>query len=292
MVNNSYTQLYNKINNKIFKIGIIGLGYVGLPLLKRFYNSSNIQLFGVDNDLNKIRKLKKGKSPIDSLKIKYFNKNKNKVSYNYNILKPVDVIIICLPTPLKNSKKPELKYIENCFKKLIKINLKNKVIILESTVYPGVTRNFSNKILSKYKKDYFVGRNIFFGYSPERENPGDKKFSYKKTPKVISGYTKNCLKLVKIIYKKITKKTFSCKTLEEAETSKLLENLYRSINVGLVNEFKLICQKLNINVHNVIESAATKNFGFQKFLPGPGLGGHCIPIDPYYLSWISKKKRI
>ena len=258
-------------------------------MLKRFHKLSKIKLFGVDNDLKKIKKLKQGISPIDSLKINYFKKNKDKISSNYDILELVDVIIICLPTPLKNKKKPDLQYLEKCYNELNKINLKNKIVILESTVYPGVTRNFSKKILTN-NSGYIIGSNIFFGYSPERENPGDKNFSYKKTPKVISGYTSKCLKLLKIIYDCITKKSFSCKTLEEAETSKLLENLYRSINVGLVNEFKLICQKLDINVHNVIESAATKNFGFQKFIPGPGLGGHCIPIDPYYLSWISKKK--
>ena len=289
MLENSYTQLYNKINNKKFNVGIIGLGYVGLPLLKRFHKLKKIKLFGVDNDLKKVKKLKSGISPINSLKIKYFRKNKDKISSNYDILKLVDVIIICLPTPLKSKKRPDLQYLEKCFNELNKINLKNKIVILESTVYPGVTRNLSKKIL-KNNKDYIIGSNIFFGYSPERENPGDKNFSYKKTPKVISGYTSKCLKLVDKIYDCITKRNYTCKTLEEAEASKLLENLYRSINIGLVNEFKLICQKLNINVHNVIESAATKNFGFQKFVPGPGLGGHCIPIDPYYLSWISKKK--
>ena len=130
----------------------------------------------------------------------------------------------------------------------------------------------ANKIVLNNSK-LEIGKNIFFGYSPERENPGDKKFSYFKTPKVISGYTGLCLKLVKSVYKNISKKTFSCNTLEEAETSKLLENLYRSINIGLVNEMKIICDKLNIDVHNVIESAATKNFGFQKFNPGPGFVG-------------------
>ena len=194
-----------------------------------------------------------------------------------------------MPTPLKSKNNPDLSYLNNCYKNLSKINIKNKIIILESTVYPGVTRKFANQIILSDKK-LEIGKNIFFGYSPERENPGDKNFSYNKTPKVISGYTKSCLKLVNSVYQNITKKTFACKTLEEAETSKLLENLYRSINIGLVNEMKIICDKLNIDVHNVIESAATKNFGFQKFIPGPGLGGHCIPIDPYYLSWISKKK--
>jgi UDP-N-acetyl-D-glucosamine dehydrogenase len=204
-------------------------------------------------------------------------------------LRYADVIIICLPTPLKSKNTPDLSYLNDCYEKLSKINIKNKLIILESTVYPGATRKLAKKILNK-NKVLKVGKNIFFGYSPERENPGDKTFSYKKTPKVISGYTKNCLRLTKKIYLTIAKKVYSCDTIEEAETTKLLENLYRSINIGLSNEMKLICDKLNINVHKVIDSASTKNFGFQKFVPGPGLGGHCIPIDPYYLSWISEKK--
>ncbi len=289
MQTKSYNILFRKLNSNKHKIGVVGLGYVGLPLVKKFLQSGCKKIFGVDNDKKKIRLLQKGKSPIDSIKIKYFQKNYSQISTDYLILRNVDIIIICLPTPLKSKNKPDLSYLENCYKNLSKINIRNKIIILESTVYPGVTRKLANEIVLSDKK-LEIGKNIFFGYSPERENPGDKKFSYNKTPKVISGYTLLCLKLLKLIYKNITKKTFSCHTLEEAETSKLLENLYRSINIGLVNEMKIICNNLNIDVHNVIESAATKNFGFQKFVPGPGLGGHCIPIDPYYLSWISKKK--
>jgi UDP-N-acetyl-D-glucosamine dehydrogenase len=289
MQTKSYNLLSKKLNLNKHKIGIIGLGYVGLPLVKKFLQSGCKKIFGVDNDKKKIKLLQNGKSPIESLKIKYFQKNYLQISTSYSILRNVDIIIICLPTPLKSKNKPDLSYLNNCYKNLSKIYIKNKIIILESTVYPGVTRKLANKIvLSNNKLE--IGKNIFFGYSPERENPGDKKFSYYKTPKVISGYTALCLKLVKLVYKNISKKTFSCNTLEEAETSKLLENLYRSINIGLVNEMKIICDKLNIDVQNVIEAAATKNFGFQKFNPGPGLGGHCIPIDPYYLSWISKKK--
>ena len=285
----SNISLLRKIHNKRYKVAIIGLGYVGLPLVKRFINSSKIDVIGVDNDIRKVNLLRKGISPIDSIKIQYFKKFKDRVSDNYSIVNSADIIIICLPTPLKLKQKPDLVYLDNCYKNLSKITLENKMIILESTVYPGVTRSYANKII-KLSSKLKIGKNIFFGYSPERENPGDKSFSYNKTPKVIAGYSKPCLKLIKKIYQNIVTKIYSCNTLEEAETSKLLENLYRSINIGLVNEMKIICNKLNIDVHNVIETAATKNFGFQKFVPGPGLGGHCIPIDPYYLSWISKKK--
>ncbi len=288
-MNSNKISLFKKIKSKNYNIGVIGLGYVGLPLVKRFLISKNIKVFGVDNDKKKISLLRKGLSPIKSIKIDYFKKFKNRISAEYKILESVDVIIICLPTPLKSDKSPDLRYLGICYKNLSKIDLNNKLIILESTVYPGVTKNFADQLVSQ-NIDYKVGKNVFFGYSPERENPGDKNFSYQTTPKVVSGYSGECLKLTKNTYKIISKKVFSTNTLEEAETSKLLENLYRSINIGLVNEMKLICDKLNIDVHKVIETAATKNFGFQKFIPGPGLGGHCIPIDPYYLSWIAKKR--
>ncbi len=281
--------LLKKIKSKKYNIGVIGLGYVGLPLVNRFLKSKNIKVFGVDNDKKKINLLKNGVSPIKSIKISYFKNFKNRISDDYSIINLVDVVIICLPTPLKSNRTPDLKYLEICFKNLSKIDLNGKIIILESTVYPGVTKKFASQLISK-NSSYKIGKNIFFGYSPERENPGDKNFSYQTTPKVVSGYSDICLNLMQNIYKIISKKVFSTNTLEEAETSKLLENLYRSINIGLVNEMKLICNKLKIDVHKVIDTAATKNFGFQKFIPGPGLGGHCIPIDPYYLSWISKKK--
>ena len=287
MSTKSYNFLSKKINTKKNNIGIVGLGYVGLPLVKRFIKAGNKKIYGVDSDKKKVESLRKGTSPINSIKIKYFKRNSDNISTNYLILNKADIIIICLPTPLKSNNRPDLKYLSDCYKTLSKIKLKDKMIILESTVYPGVTRKFAKKMILNNKK-LEIGKNIFFGYSPERENPGDKSFSYQKTPKVISGYTKNCLKLIKNIYSSIAKKTYLCNTLEEAETSKLLENLYRSINIGLANEMKLICDKLGISVHSVIESAATKNFGFQKFIPGPGLGGHCIPIDPYYLSWVSE----
>ena len=171
-------------------------------------------------------------------------------------------------------------------KRFLKIIQKNQVIILESTVYPGATNEFF-KLLNK--KKFTAGKNIFIGYSPERVNPGDKLFTYNITPKVISGKTANCLKIIDCIYSFIINKTIKAQTIESAEASKLLENLYRAVNIGLVNEFKIICEKLNLDIFEIINLAATKNFGFRKFLPGPGLGGHCIPIDPYYLSWVSNK---
>ncbi|WP_435163202.1 nucleotide sugar dehydrogenase [Candidatus Pelagibacter bacterium nBUS_25] len=278
-----------KIKKKEFSVCIIGLGYVGLPLASRLLKKK-IKLFGIDTDSKKINLLRKGKSYIQSSDqsiTKYFKKNPNNLSTNYEIVSKCDVIIVCLPTPLKpNSTKPDMSFVFNCAKNLKRFIKDNHVVILESTVYPGATREFGNKII---KKNFNLGKNLFLGYSPERENPGDKNFSYKSTPKVISGYSDNCKIIIKNIYNLFVKRTVLVNKIEEAELSKLLENLYRAVNIGLVNEMKIICNKLGIDIFNTIDAASTKNFGFQKFLPGPGLGGHCIPIDPFYLSWISKK---
>ncbi len=278
-----------KIKKKEFSICIIGLGYVGLPLASRLLKKK-IKLFGIDTDSEKINLLRKGKSYIqsgDQSITKYFKKNPNNLSTNYEIVSKCDVIIICLPTPLKpNSTKPDMSFVFNCAKNLKKFVKKYHVVILESTVYPGATREFGNKIK---KKNFYFGKNLFLGYSPERENPGDKNFSYRSTPKVISGYSDNCKLIIKSIYNLFVKRTVLVNKIEEAELSKILENLYRAVNIGLVNEMKIICNKLGIDIFNTIDAASTKNFGFEKFLPGPGLGGHCIPIDPFYLSWISKK---
>ncbi len=282
-------KFFSKIKNRKFSVCVIGLGYVGLPLISKLIEKK-INVYGIDKDERKISLLKNGLKYIkntNNLTLKYFKKNPEKLSKSFNLLSNIDVIIICLPTPLKkNSHNPDMSYIYNCAKQIKKFIKKNHVIILESTVYPGATRNFLTRIINNNIK---IGENFFIGYSPERENPGDKNFSYDNTPKVVSGYTPNCRKIINLVYSTFVKKIISVEQIEEAELSKLLENLYRAVNIGLVNEMKIICDKLNIDIFNTIEAAATKNFGFQKFLPGPGLGGHCIPIDPFYLSWISKK---
>jgi UDP-N-acetyl-D-glucosamine dehydrogenase len=281
-------KLFSKLNNKNFLLGVIGLGYVGLPICERF-SRAGVEVIGVDNDKKKIKLLQLGQPYIKSEKLinfKYFRDNKQNVTTDYRILNKCDAILICLPTPLKNNM-PDMSFVFNSAKRLKKIIKPYQLLVLESTVYPGATNDLV-KIVKK--KNLIIGKNFFVGYSPERENPGDKNFSYQKTPKVISGYTKNCLGMMNQLYKHITKKRIKSDDIKSAELSKLLENLYRSVNIGLINELKIICEYLKIDIFKVIDLASTKNFGFQKFLPGPGLGGHCIPIDPYYLSWISKKK--
>tara|TARA_E500000178_G_scaffold356643_1_gene436551 strand:+ start:15828 stop:17117 length:1290 start_codon:yes stop_codon:yes gene_type:complete len=280
--------LKKRIVQKRFILGVIGLGYVGLPIANRFIKKG-IKVYALEQDLEKVRKLRKGINYINNSSLKkfnYFKKNKNNISNDYSILKNCDVILVCLPTPLKN-KKPDMSFVYNCAKRLKKVLKNYQIIILESTVFPGATVEFSNKFLNKGQ---VLGKNIFLGYSPERENPGDRMFSYKTTPKIVSGYSVRCLEFTETVYKHVVKKIVKAKSLDSAETSKLLENLYRSVNIGLVNELKIICDKLKIDVFEVIQLASTKNFGFQKFMPGPGLGGHCIPIDPFYLSWASQQK--
>tara|TARA_B100000965_G_C19594280_1_gene759412 strand:+ start:622 stop:1929 length:1308 start_codon:yes stop_codon:yes gene_type:complete len=283
-----YRELIKKIKSKKIKVSIIGLGYVGLPLALRFIKSG-IKVFGIDTDKKKILKLKSGNSYIGSIKnhqLKYFKKNKDNFSDNLEDVKKADVIIICLPTPLKKNKTPDMSYVFNFSKKIKKYIKDGQIIILESTVYPGATLSLINYLGLKRKN---IGLKNFLIYSPERENPGYKSFNYRDTPKVVSGFSKKCINLGDIIYKLFVKKRVLLNSTAEAEATKLLENLYRSVNIGLVNEFKMICDKMNINVQNVIDAASTKNFGFKKFTPGPGLGGHCIPIDPYYLYWASSK---
>ena len=279
-------ELLKKIKQNKHVVGVIGLGYVGLPLCLRMIKRK-IKVIGVDNDIKKINSLRNSKSYISDIKdreLKYFKSNRQKISSKYKILKECDVVIICLPTPLLNNK-PDMSYLEKSYKAIAKTLKKNKVIILESTVYPGATK----KMISFFSKKLKIGKDIFVGYSPERENPGDINFTYDKTPKIASGMTEKCRILVKNIYRKFINKIVIVKTIEVAEMSKLLENTYRSVNISLVNELKIICEKLKIDVHDVIDAASTKNFGYQKFVPGPGIGGHCIPIDPFYLSWVSKK---
>jgi len=273
-------------------VGIIGLGYVGLPLtilLNKKFNT-----IGFDTDKNKIKYILKNKSYISDIKNKEIKLIKNKEFYfkfNKKNIGKCDVIIICLPTPLANDK-PDLSYIITAFENIYNFLRPNQLIILESTVYPGATKKIFEK---KLKKKFNLGNNFYLGYSPERINPGSKKiktnnYSYQSITKLVSGYSKTCRLKTNQIYSKVFKKTFECKDIETAETSKLYENIFRSVNIALVNNFKMFCYKFDLNVHDILDAADTKGFGFKKFLPGPGIGGHCIPIDPIFLEWFAKKK--
>jgi len=283
---NLFKNLKKKISSKKALIGIIGLGYVGLPLALTF-SKKNFKLIGFDIDKSKVDDLRKGKSYFSRISHKQINLlNKWAKFYSdYTQISNCDIVIICVPTPLNNDNKPNLSYIKNTVQKL-----KNKIkpgtlLILESTSYPGTTKE---EIVDKLKKNFKIGVNLFIGFSSERINPGENENNLHNIPKVISGLTKECKYLVKLFYDKFFNKVYLTNTIEEAEFSKILENIFRSVNIALINEMKLISHKLKINLSNVIEAASTKPYGFMKFLPGPGIGGHCIPVDPYYLYWKAK----
>ncbi len=284
------TKLLNKIKSKNASVGIIGLGYVGLPLAIRFFEEK-INVFGLDIDDKKIKVLLKGNSyinHIDDRKIsKMISSGKFSPSTDFKSIEDIDIIIICVPTPLGPHNEPDLSYIENTLK-LIKPFLRNEqLLVLESTTYPGTT----DEIIVPYikKLGFDIGKNFFVGYSPEREDPGNKEFSTKTIPKVVSGHTRKCLKLTESIYQEIVDKTVPVSSTKVAEMTKIMENIHRSVNIGLVNELKIVADKMGIDIYEVIDAAATKPFGFTSFYPGPGLGGHCIPIDPFYLTWKAKE---
>ena len=291
MHKNSLVKLFtNKINRRKLKIGVIGLGYVGLPLLYAFSKNKRVKVFGFDNDKSKIKKLVSGKSYINYFKKENINemiRNKAQFTYNFSRIKKVDIIILCLPTPLKKNKTPDMSYINNFLKQNLKYFQKNQAISLESTTYPGTSR----EIVLPYilKRNFIPGQDFAIIYSPEREDPGNKKFNLSKIPKVVGGLTKNCKDIGSKIYSLLNIKIIQTSSIEIAEFTKILENVYRSVNIGLVNELKMLCSKMNIDIFEIINAAKTKPFGFQAFYPGPGYGGHCIPIDPFLLSWVAKR---
>ena len=283
------SNLLSKIKHNKAKIGVIGLGYVGLPLACSFAKKK-FQVIGFDIDKNKVKKINSNISyikHISNLKIKNCSKNL-KATNNFESINQVDVIILCLPTPVKKNLTPDLSYITSTLKNAKKYFKKGQVLILESSTYPGSTK----QIILPYLRNFTVGKNFFLAYSPEREDPNNQSYQIKNIPKICSGYSKNCLILCKKLYEKIIEKVVSVSNLEIAEFTKLYENIYRSVNIGLVNELKIISSKLNLNIYEIINAAKTKPFGFQAFYPGPGVGGHCIPVDPYYLSWVAKKNNI
>ena len=278
--------LDKKIKDKTAKIGVIGLGYVGLPLAIEFVEAG-YNVVGIDIDDNKIKSINSGKNYIndieDRILEKAVKKNKLIATSNFSVVKEMDSVSICVPTPLNKQKDPDISYIVSVMEK-IKMHLHaNMVLVLESTTYPGSTKELILPYLNN--KSLNIGKNFFLCFSPERIDPGNKYFNTSNTPKVIGGITKACTKIGSALYENIVDKVVEVSSTETAEMVKLLENTFRAINIGLANEVAIMCEKLGVNVWEVIDAAATKPFGYMKFSPGPGLGGHCIPIDPHYLSW-------
>ncbi len=277
-----------KIKKKKALIGVFGLGYIGLPRCIQFARKG-FKVIGFDIDLKKIKLLKSKKSYLTTIKDKQLNLiNKNlNVTNNFSYAKKLDIIIFCLPTPLKKNR-PDLSYIKITLQKIKKYLQKDQLFILESTSYPGTTEE---EILEPLKKKFDIGKNFYISFSPERDDPGSKINTY-KVPRIVSGFTNKCKNLSRSLYKNIFKTIVDVETIKIAEMAKIYENVYRAVNIGLVNELKKIAYKMNIDVHKVIEAAKTKPYGFSAFYPGPGLGGHCIPIDPFYLSWKAKQHGI
>ncbi len=274
--------LKEKIVKRKARIGILGLGYVGLPLACEFARAG-FKVTGIDIDRERIKRIKMGRHYIEDVGRKevaqLIKKGSLKPTSDFKALKGLDVIIICVPTPLRKTKDPDISYVVSATKKIAKYLKNNQLIILESTTYPGTTREVILPILKETRKRFYLA------FSPERIDPGNKKYTLKNTPKIVSGITKGCARLAKALYKEIVGEVIIVSSTEIAEMVKLLENTFRSVNIGLVNEIALMCHRLDIDVWEVIEAAKTKPFGFMPFYPGPGLGGHCLPVDPHYLSW-------
>ena len=279
--------LIDKINDKSAKIGVIGLGYVGLPLAIEFTNAG-YNVTGIDIDESKVDLINSGKNYIsdikDSILEEAVNKKLLKATNNFYVVKKLDAISICVPTPLNKEKNPDISYIVSVMEEIKNYLHENMIIILESTTYPGSTKELILPYIANNEK-LIAGKNICLCFSPERIDPGNETYNTSNTPKVIGGVTDKCSEVGKELYSKIIKEVVVVSSTETAEMVKLLENTFRAINIGLANEVAIMCEKLGVNAWEVIEAAATKPFGFMKFTPGPGLGGHCIPIDPYYLSW-------
>jgi len=283
-------KIIEKLKNKDAVIAIVGLGYVGLPLAREFLKKE-FTVLGFDIDEKKVEMLNEGRSYIKHIKndfLKEFILEKKifSATSNFSRLKEADHILICVPTPLDDHFNPDLSYVINSTEIIAKYLKKSHVVVLESTTYPGTTEEVMLPILEKNGKK--VGRDFYLGYSPEREDPGNPKFETGDIPKVLSAMTKDGIKILKALYGEIVD-VVPVSNPKIAEASKILENTFRAVNIAMVNELKIVFERMGIDVWEVIEAASTKPFGFKPFYPGPGLGGHCIPIDPFYLSWKAKE---
>jgi len=279
-----------KVNQKQITIGIIGLGYVGLPLVLEFVYK-DFQTLGFDIDQSKVNMLLAGKTYIKHIPdASIVDINKSGIfdaTTDFSSLKKVDVIIICVPTPLTAHREPNISYIISTGELISQHLQKGQLVILESTTYPGTTEEVLLPILEK--NGLKCGEDFYLAYSPEREDPGNKVYPTSKIPKLVSGHTPEALKRASYLYKQIFVETVLVSSTRVAEAVKITENIFRSVNIALVNELKIIFSKMGIDIWEVIDSAKTKPFGFMPFYPGPGLGGHCIPIDPFYLTWKARE---
>ena len=282
--------LKQKILNKTAQVGIIGLGYVGLPLALEFAKSG-FKVVGVDINPEKVETINKGESyipDVDAKELKPFvDKDALSATTDYSCLEKLDTVSICVPTPLRKTKDPDVSFIAAAVTEIAKYLQNDQLVILESTTYPGTTRELILPMLEGTLLK--VGADFFLAFSPERIDPGNKTCTTQNIPKVVGGITPECTKIAKTLYEQVVETVIPVTSTDVAEMVKLLENTFRSVNIGLANEIALMSDKLGIDVWEVIDAAATKPFGFMPFYPGPGLGGHCLPVDPFYLSWKARQ---
>lgn len=283
--------LKDKIESKEALIGIMGLGYVGLPLAICFGNAG-FKILGTDISEERVEKINRGESYIGDVESQELNdlvgKGLVSATSDFETLKDCDVINICVPTPFTPSKEPDVSYIVSSSEEISKRLRKEQLIILKSTTFPETTEKVVLPILEK--SGLKVGQDFYLAYSPERIDPGNKSFTIKSTPVVVGGVTEKCTRLAELFYSRTNDRVFTVSSTKAAEMAKLLENIFRSVNIALVNELARLCDRMgNVDIWEVIEAASTKPFGFMPFYPGPGIGGHCIPVDPYYLSWKARQ---
>jgi UDP-N-acetyl-D-glucosamine dehydrogenase len=281
--------LIKKFQNKTAVIGIVGLGYVGLPLCIR-YAEAGFKVLGFDIDPNKTEKINAGKSYIEhipSAKIAEANKQGFEATTDFARASEADALILCVPTPLNKYREPDLSFVTDTTDMVVPYLRKGQVLSLESTTYPGTTEE---ELLPRAESTGLkVGEDIFLVYSPEREDPGNPNFETRTIPKVVGGHTSGCLEVGQALYEPAIDHVVPVSSTKAAEMTKLLENIHRAVNIGLVNEMKIVADRMGIDIHEVIRAASTKPFGFTPYYPGPGLGGHCIPIDPFYLTWKARE---
>lgn len=284
-------ELIKKLENKTAKLGVVGLGYVGLPLAVE-KAKAGYEVIGFDVQEEKVKMVNEGHNyigdVINSDLEKIIKDGKLRATTDFKFVNDVDVVAICVPTPLDLYKQPDLSYVENSTKDVAKYLKKGMLVVLESTTYPGTTEEILKPILEA--TGLKCGKDFFLAFSPERVDPGNKEFKTKNTPKVVGGCTEECTEVAAALYRNVLEsEVFTVSSPAIAEMEKIFENTFRNINIALSNEIALLCNKMNIDVWEVIDAAKTKPYGFMAFYPGPGLGGHCIPLDPFYLEWKAKE---
>jgi UDP-N-acetyl-D-glucosamine dehydrogenase len=286
METQSVDSLLEAIGTRTARVGVVGLGYVGLPLVLLF-EEAGFRVLGFDVDEEKTAKLARGESYIRHIDVarveRTFRGARAEATTDFGRLGECDAIVVCVPTPLGRHREPDLKYIRITAEAIARTLRRGQVIVLESTTYPGTTRE---ELLPRFEAAGLkCGEDFFLGFSPEREDPGNQRFNTKNIPKVVGGIDAASLRVVQALYESAVDQVVPVSSAEVAESAKLLENIFRAVNIALVNEMKVVFDRMGIDIWEVIEAAKTKPFGFMPFYPGPGLGGHCIPLDPFYLTW-------